>query len=96
MVGRAALGKPYLLKQIATELAGGTFTPPSKSEQFTLISTLYQAHITHYGEKMGVRHVRKHLAASLEVAEIPAEQRQAILTANNAKQVEILLEEAFA
>lgn len=70
MVGRAAVGRPWLIGQIATELQTGTAIPdPSPSEKTEAIADHYTSLLTLYGSKVGLRHARKHLAAYCADAE---------------------------
>jgi tRNA-dihydrouridine synthase B len=69
MIGRAALGRPWLPGQVARNLAGEADAgdPPLK-EQFEIASALYQEIVAHHGTEIGRRHARKHLAAAIDVA----------------------------
>ena len=67
MIGRAAQGRPWLCGQIATYLDSGTIpADPSAEEQLAIL----RGHVAHlhefYGEVMGVRIARKHVAWYLE------------------------------
>jgi nifR3 family TIM-barrel protein len=69
MIGRAALGRPWLPGQVARHLDGETDAgDPSLQEQFSIASALYEELISHYGIEIGRRHARKHLAAAIDVA----------------------------
>ena len=62
MIGRAALGRPWLLGQIALYLATGESQPdPTLSEIRDILLGHLQALHAHYGEASGVRIARKHL-----------------------------------
>jgi nifR3 family TIM-barrel protein len=61
MVGRGALGNPWLIKNILTHLAGGAVSPPSLAEREEAIRHHLALAIDHYGEKVGTRDFRKHL-----------------------------------
>ncbi|WP_249729649.1 MULTISPECIES: tRNA dihydrouridine synthase DusB [unclassified Chelatococcus] len=70
MIGRAAVGQPWLVGQIAAELRGGKVTPlPSPALKTEAITEHYTALLTLYGKKIGLRHARKHLAAYCADAE---------------------------
>ena len=69
MVGRAALGRPWLPGQIARHLREGTEErDPPLAEQHRIASALYQEMVAHHGVEIGRRHARKHLAAAIDVA----------------------------
>jgi tRNA-dihydrouridine synthase B len=59
MVGRAALGNPWLLKQIADYLATGTYGPgPSIEERFAIARQHARLQCLQQGENIGVRELR--------------------------------------
>ena len=69
MIGRAAQGRPWLLGQIARELEGGApEQAPPLAAQFDIIATLYDEMLSHYGERIGTKHARKHLGWALGAA----------------------------
>ena len=64
MVGRAALGRPWLVGEIAHELATGRRKPqPSLAQRRECALTHLEALLSRYGQERGLRHARKHLAA---------------------------------
>ncbi len=104
MVGRAALGRPWLPGQIARHLSNGTEAgDPPLREQFTIASALYQETVAHHGIEIGRRHARKHLAAAIDVAgeyvrasaEVVKSWRAQVLTAEMPQQTLHLLSAAF-
>ena len=63
MIGRAAQGRPWIFREIAHHLAtGGALPPPTVGEARLLIAEHLRDHYTFYGETLGVRIARKHLA----------------------------------
>lgn len=71
MVGRAALGRPWLAGAIADALAtGGKEIHPTAAEQCEIALRHYRETIAHYGEPLGVRMARKHLAAYVDLAPV--------------------------
>lgn len=63
MVGRAALGRPWLFAQIATELTGQpAMADPSLDDVREAMFDHFEDHINFYGEASGVRSIRKHVA----------------------------------
>lgn len=61
MVGRGALGNPWIIKNILTHLDGGSVSPPSLAEREEAVRHHLALAIDHYGEKVGTRDFRKHL-----------------------------------
>lgn len=67
MVGRAALGQPWLVSQLAAYLQRGTLPPaPPLAAQEALLLELYEDMLRHHGEEVGSRHARKHLRAAVD------------------------------
>lgn len=62
MIGRAACGRPWLLRSIADGLAGRTARPePDMAAREALIVGHYRDMLAHYGTARGLRIARKHL-----------------------------------
>lgn len=67
MIGRAAQGRPWLCGQIATHLATGQASAePSREVQLQILRTHLLALHEFYGDVMGVRIARKHVAWYLQ------------------------------
>lgn len=62
MVGRAALGRPWLVGQIARALDGAAAAPPPPAARLAAAVEHYETLLATYGVKVGLRHARKHLA----------------------------------
>jgi tRNA-dihydrouridine synthase B len=104
MIGRGAQGQPWLPGQIGRRLeTGKAETAPALSEQLTHIRALYDEVCRHYGLRIGLKHVRKHLGWALEIAaqcsRAPTETlkgwRQKILTSEDPHRVHRSLQDAF-
>jgi nifR3 family TIM-barrel protein len=104
MIGRGANGRPWFPGQIARHLAGGpSEAPPTLSAQRDLIMTLYDEMLGHHGERIGVRHARKHLGWALDTAAATAGAAAAtlktlrgrVLTASGPRETLRRLAEAF-
>jgi tRNA-dihydrouridine synthase B len=66
MIGRAAMGRPWIFREIAHELATGAPLPPPATQDVKrwLVDHLQQ-HYGLYGEFTGVRSARKHIGWAL-------------------------------
>jgi tRNA-dihydrouridine synthase B len=104
MVGRGAQGRPWFPGQVARYLAGGPReVAPRLAVQLEIISALYDEMLAHHGERIGVRHARKHLGWALDTAAAtagtPAETlkqwRGQVLTAPTPRETQRRLAEAF-
>lgn len=69
MIGRGAQGQPWLPGQIGRRLDGAAEeAAPALADQLRYVCELYDDALDHYGLRIGVRHVRKHLGWALDVA----------------------------
>ncbi|MGY3615180.1 tRNA-dihydrouridine synthase B [Bradyrhizobium sp. USDA 10063] len=104
MIGRGAQGQPWLPGQIARRLETGIAEKaPPLVEQLNHIRELYDAVLSHYGVRVGLKHARKHLGWALEIAahysRAPAATlkgwRQMILTSDEPSSVHQSLQNAY-
>ena len=80
MIGRGVYGKPWIAAQIEAELAGLGFDAPDPAARLTIALTHFRESLSFYGERLGLRIFRKHLAAYIEHAPwpgAPAARREA-------------------
>src|SRR6476660_4945938 len=69
MIGRGAQGQPWLPGQIGRRLETGVAEQaPPLAEQLSHIRALYDAVLSHYGLRIGLKHARKHVGWALEIA----------------------------
>ena len=66
MVGRAATGRAWLIAQIAAELNGLTFDLPTLEQQMSSLLEQANDSVELYGERVGMRVIRKHLSAAFD------------------------------
>lgn len=72
MIGRAAVGRPWLPGAIAMALVSGAreITSPSLEEQLRIAVSHYRRTLEIYGPRLGIKVARKHLAGYVEHAPI--------------------------
>lgn len=63
MIGRAAVGRPWIATQIEAGLEGQSFSPPRGERLARIMNEHLRASLEFYGERLGLRMFRKHLAA---------------------------------
>ena len=73
MVGRGVYGKPWIAAQIEAELDGRGFEEPAAAERLQIAIAHLRESLEFYGERLGLRIFRKHLAAYIENAPWPAD-----------------------
>jgi tRNA-dihydrouridine synthase len=72
MVGRAVYGRPWIAAQIEAELDGRAFVEPDAETRLAIALAHFRDTLGFYGERLGLRIFRKHLAAYVEQAPWPA------------------------
>ena len=71
MVGRGVVGRPWIAAQIEAELAGRAYAPPGPEARLAIVLEHFRDSLAFYGEKLGLKIFRKHLAAYIEEAPWP-------------------------
>ena len=64
MIGRGAIGAPWIFKEVTDYLANGTFTPLSPIEKMEILKRQIRESIDRIDEYRGILHIRRHLAAT--------------------------------
>ncbi|MBV8472725.1 MAG: tRNA-dihydrouridine synthase, partial [Hyphomicrobiales bacterium] len=92
MIGRAAVGAPWLVGAIAQSLASGAElgAPPLAERREAALAHL-ESLLTAMGARTGLRHARKHLAAYAEKAGAPAALRAALVRTEDPDEAATLL-----
>jgi len=68
MIGRAAVGRPWLVGQVAAALCGRAWRAPTRGEKAEAALDHYASLLSTFGKEQGARHARKHLAAYADIA----------------------------
>jgi tRNA-dihydrouridine synthase B len=101
MVGRAAVGRPWLVGEITAGLRGIAWRPPAPAEMADSARRHYQYLLSSMGRTTGLRHARKHVVAYLEEAARLGSHdaprlRAELCASNDPDAVDRGLEQAFA
>ncbi len=97
MIGRAAVGRPWLLRQVMAYLRSGEVLPePPAAEQLATALSHYDAILSAHGIARGVRIARTHLAKYCALLPRAAEMRAAITGEDDARRVVTLLRDFYA
>ncbi|MBI5938803.1 MAG: tRNA dihydrouridine synthase DusB [Caulobacterales bacterium] len=72
MVGRGVLGRPWIARAIEAQLRGAADAEPPMTERLDIVLDHFRDSIAFYGQRLGLRTFRKHLAAYIENATTPA------------------------
>ena len=96
MVGRAAVGAPWLAGEISRALAAeAPLGQPALSARQEAALEHFDALLGLFGRHAGLRHARKHLSAYAEKAGAPPAHRLALVTSEDSNVARRLLAEAF-
>jgi len=101
MVGRAVAGRPWIAAEIEAGLTGARHEPPSPAARLDIALDHFRDSLAFYGERLGLKIFRKHLAAYVEKAPWPAsaearrEARSRLCRLEDAAAVERGLEELW-
>jgi nifR3 family TIM-barrel protein len=79
MIGRGVYGRPWIAGAIEAALDGRGFVEPDAEERLAIALTHFRRSLDFYGERLGLKMFRKHLASYIEAAPWPdtAEERRA-------------------
>ena len=83
MIGRAAVGQPWLVGEIARSLAGRHAMPPAPAEKAAAACAHVESLLVTMGVAKGLRHARKHLAAYALHADADAATRLQLVTTDD-------------
>jgi nifR3 family TIM-barrel protein len=75
MIGRAAVGRPWIAAEIEAGLAGETYTAPCGEGLARIVIRHLRASLEFHGERLGLRMFRKHLAAYADDVGVDRETR---------------------
>ncbi len=95
MIGRGAIGAPWIFKEVREYLETGHYTPLSDAEKFNILRRQIRESIDRIDEYRGILHIRRHLAATPLFKGIPnfRETRIRLLRADTEADVFNLLDE---
>ncbi len=96
MIGRAALGAPWLVGAVSRALKeGGPLRLPPLEERRKAALEHFDWLIGALGQRSGLRHARKHLAAYAVAAGAPAALQRNLVTTDDTARARDLLDRAF-
>jgi tRNA-dihydrouridine synthase B len=97
MIGRGAYGRPWFLRQVIDYLRDGSRTPaPDLACRAETMLTHYDALLSHYGSRTGLRIARKHLGWYAKGLDGAAEFRAAVNREEDPARVTAMIRMLFA
>jgi nifR3 family TIM-barrel protein len=92
MIGRGAMGNPWIFQKIKAGLTGKAWTPPSLQERMTVAKGHLAGLIEHKGERTAVLEMRKHFGWYLKGCPYAAEYRVKSYEVTTQAQMEALID----
>ncbi|MBF0292087.1 MAG: tRNA dihydrouridine synthase DusB [Nitrospinae bacterium] len=96
MIGRGALGKPWIFRQVNEMMSAGSYTHPSHQEIGKLILRHLEMMVELYGQSAGIRKMRAHFAYYIRGVKSGSRLRQELNKASEHEGVKRLIAEYFA
>lgn len=62
MIGRGAMGNPWIFEEIISRMEGKEYIPPTLDEKLTVAAQQLEKMIAHKGERVGLAEAKKHMA----------------------------------
>lgn len=82
MIGRGAMGNPWIFAEIAARLEGREYLPPTVSERLGVALSHFEELLSHKGERVGLAEAKKHMAWYLTGMRGSATARNDIMSAD--------------
>jgi nifR3 family TIM-barrel protein len=97
MIGRAAIGYPWIFNEIKHFMATGThLDPPNIEQRVEVIRTHLVRSVEWKGHKPGINEMRRHYAHYLKGLPNIKEYRQQLVTLNTVEEIEVVLQKMIA
>ncbi len=93
MVGRGAMGNPWIFSEIIARLDGHEFVTPTVNERIQTAILQLDAIVEHKGERVGIAEGKKHVAWYLSGMRGSAAARNAVMTAKSREELLGILED---
>jgi tRNA-dihydrouridine synthase len=71
MIGRGVYGRPWIAQAIEAALDGEGFREPDAEERLAIAVTHFRRSLNFYGQPLGLKMFRKHLASYIDAAPWP-------------------------
>ena len=91
MIGRGAMGNPWIFEEIIATMEGRTFTPPAVAERMAVASEHLDGMLAHKGDRVGLAEAKKHMAWYLTGLRGAAAARASIMVAEGADEIRSIL-----
>ncbi|MFH1755842.1 MAG: tRNA dihydrouridine synthase DusB [Candidatus Latescibacterota bacterium] len=96
MIGRAAIGNPWIFSEIKGRIQGTEFTPPTARERISVLVNQVRESAGELGEPLGIIVMRRVIACYLKHLPGARELRGSILRMESVQEIETVLERFLA
>ena len=93
MIGRGAMGNPWLFSEIVSALEGKEYVPPTREQRINLALTQLAQMIEAKGERIGIAEGKKHISWYLCGMNGAASARNRVMTASSFEEINAILKE---
>ena len=87
MIGRGAMGNPWIFNEICVRLEGTEYIPPSFSQRLAVAKGQLLATVEHKGERVGLAEAKKHMAWYVNGINGAAAARDSIMRATSKDEI---------
>ena len=91
MIGRGAMGNPWIFSEIVATVEGREFIPPTVEERLKIAEEQLERMLLHKGDRVGLAEAKKHMAWYLVGLRGAASARRAIMTSASAEEIRRIL-----
>lgn len=95
MIGRAALGNPWIFRQVRQYLSLGTIAPVTVQERLSTVLEHIRAFCAVHGEKRAIGELKKHVGWYIKGVSQAADFRNRVFRAETIQTLESVVHEAF-
>ncbi len=92
MIGRGAMGNPWIFSEIQAAMDGVPYVPPTVEERLSTAMEHLDSMLSHKGDRVGFAEAKKHMAWYLTGLRGAASARGAIMTARDANEIKKILD----
>jgi len=93
MIGRGAMGNPWIFHQIIAAMDGTVYAAPTFEERMAVAMEHLEGMLSHKGDRVGLAEAKKHMAWYLSGVHGAAAARASIMTAQTPEEIRSILSE---
>jgi nifR3 family TIM-barrel protein len=94
MIGRGAIGRPWIFREIRHYLnTGELLPPPTIEEHVEMIRQYLRTNVANIGERAGILHTRRHLAVTFKSLPHFRQTKITMLRSNTLEEIEVILDD---